>query len=230
MAGMMYLGNQKVTPVIVQGGGEERTISLFRLPDNITTISRNKMFQDKFGSYNFPYPIDIDLNNLEVISGKYSFSGVCSGASGNYLSVKNLRVLSGYECCSYAFENLNYDKIDFDFSTIEEISGEAAFQQCFANNEFENPIMFSSLTNLTGAYAFMYAFYGDTGLDIYFPSLTSQSFGENTNQFNMMFLGASNNTVHFPSNLESVIGEWSDVLNGFMGTNTTVLFDLEATS
>ena len=35
--------------------------------------------------------------------------------------------------------------------------------------------------------------------------------------------------MHFPSNLQSVIGSWSDVQNGFGGTNTTVLFDLPAT-
>ena len=36
-------------------------------------------------------------------------------------------------------------------------------------------------------------------------------------------------TVHFPANMQSVIGSWSDVVNGFNGTNTTVLFDLPST-
>jgi len=44
-----------------------------------------------------------------------------------------------------------------------------------------------------------------------------------------MLSGCSNVTVHFPSNLQSVIGSWYDVQNGFGGTNTTVLFDLPAT-
>lgn len=62
-----------------------------------------------------------------------------------------------------------------------------------------------------------------------FPALTSQSFGEYTNQFNQMLQGVTGCTVHFPSNLQSVIGSWSDVTSGFGGTNTTVLFDLPAT-
>ena len=63
-----------------------------------------------------------------------------------------------------------------------------------------------------------------------FPALTSNSFGTNTDQFNSMLSNCENVTVHFPSNLQSVIGDWQDVLNGFGGTNTTVLFDLPATS
>ena len=65
---------------------------------------------------------------------------------------------------------------------------------------------------------------------VYFPALTSTSFGSNTNQFYQMFSVANSATVHFPSNLQSVIGSWSDVISGFGGTNTTVLFDLPATS
>ena len=44
-----------------------------------------------------------------------------------------------------------------------------------------------------------------------------------------MLQGVTGCTVHFPSNLQSVIGSWSDVTAGFGGTNTTVLYDLPAT-
>lgn len=62
-----------------------------------------------------------------------------------------------------------------------------------------------------------------------FPALKSTSFGSYTNQFNNMLYNVTGCTVHFPSNLESVIGSWTDVTAGFGGTNTTVLFDLPAT-
>ena len=65
---------------------------------------------------------------------------------------------------------------------------------------------------------------------ISFPALTSTSFGSFTNQFNNMLYGVTGCTVHFPSNLQSVIGSWADVTNGFGGTNTTVSFDLPATT
>ena len=63
--------------------------------------------------------------------------------------------------------------------------------------------------------------------DLYFPALDTFG-GYNTIGTNML-QGCSNVTVHFPSNLQSVIGSWSDVTAGFGGTNTTILFDLPAT-
>ena len=44
-----------------------------------------------------------------------------------------------------------------------------------------------------------------------------------------MLRGVTGCTVHFPSNLESVIGSWSSVTNGFGGTDTVILFDLPLT-
>ena len=44
-----------------------------------------------------------------------------------------------------------------------------------------------------------------------------------------MLDGVTGCTVHFPSNIQSVIGSWASVTSGFGGTNTTVLFDLPAT-
>lgn len=63
-----------------------------------------------------------------------------------------------------------------------------------------------------------------------FPALKSDSFQYgNSNSFMNMLVGVNGCTVHFPSNVQSVIGDWASVMNGFGGTNTTVLFDLPAT-
>jgi hypothetical protein len=89
----------------------------------------------------------------------------------------------------------------------------------------------SSLTIVSGGQAMNFAFQGCSLLQtLSFPSLNSNSFGSNTNQFNNMLSGVKGCTVHFPSNLQSVIGSWTSVTSGFGGTNTTVLFDLPATS
>lgn len=85
----------------------------------------------------------------------------------------------------------------------------------------------SSLTTVSGGSAFSNAFRKCTSLtSLSFPALTASSFGANTNQFNNMLQGCSNVTVHFPASIQSTIGSWSSVTNGFGGTNTTVLFDL----
>ena len=90
-------------------------------------------------------------------------------------------------------------------------------------------ISFPSLSNINGSSVFRQAFELVNGVDVSFPALTSQSFGSYTNQFDDMCRYCSNNIVHFPSSLQSVIGSWPSVVNGFSGTDTTVLFDLPAT-
>ena len=91
-------------------------------------------------------------------------------------------------------------------------------------------IDFTSLETITGNQALKGIFTSCSSLTtVYFRSLTSQSFGSYTNQFNNMLYGCSNVTVHFPSNLESIIGNWEDVINGFGSASTIVAFDLTAT-
>ena len=89
----------------------------------------------------------------------------------------------------------------------------------------------SSLTTVRGSSAMKKAFTNCTKLKtLSFPALTSKSFGSDTGQFDEMLTSVTGCTVHFPSNLQSVIGSWSSVTSGFGGTNTTVLFDLPATT
>ena len=95
----------------------------------------------------------------------------------------------------------------------------------------------TSLTNVSGFAALsdlgreaceeMFKNSGVTTLS--FPALKSTSFGSRTDQFKNMLSGVTGCTVHFPSNLQAVIGSWADVTSGFGGTNTTVLFDLPQT-
>ena len=100
---------------------------------------------------------------------------------------------------------------------------------------------FSGCTSLTSVDLNNLQSIGDSGLDgafeyctnltsISFPALNSNSFGLYRSQFSTMLYGVTGCTVHFPSNLESVIGSWYDVTSGFGGTNTSVLFDLPATT
>lgn len=70
-------------------------------------------------------------------------------------------------------------------------------------------------------------FSGFTSLQqLYFASLNTNSFGTYVRQFANMLKNINGCTVHFPAQIQSVIGAWTDVTNGFGGTNTVVLFDL----
>ena len=60
--------------------------------------------------------------------------------------------------------------------------------------------------------------------NIYFPNLVDVS-GQTTQFYNML-VDCSGVTVHFKSSMQSTMEGWQDVIDGFGGTNTTVLFDL----
>ena len=92
-------------------------------------------------------------------------------------------------------------------------------------------VTLTSLSSVTEHNACRSMFQGCTSLtSLSFPALNSNSFGSSTSQFGNMLGGVTGCTVHFPSNLQSVIGSWTSVTSGFGGTNTTVLFDLPATN
>ena len=155
---------------------------------------------------------------------------------------------------SYGFNNCtNLTSVDLsNVTTIGDNGLEAAFINCTSLTSIDlnnvTAITSDSLssafwgcTNLAsvglnnviniGNSGLEYAFYGCKNLTtLLFPSLKSHFFLNGADQFYNMLRGVTGCTVHFPSNLESVIGSWSDVTNGFGGTNTTVLFDLPATT
>ena len=159
-----------------------------------------------------------------------------------------------YDVTNYASANVNVPSGSSDVGIPREVSSTGVYQMPTQSFTFKLPsnatdigenamyyafygctgltsVDLSSLTTISGVYAMQYAFRSCTGLtNISFPALTSTGFGSYTNQFNNMLRGVTGCTVHFPSNLQSVIGSWSDVTNGFGGTNTTVLFDLPATT
>ena len=114
---------------------------------------------------------------------------------------------------------------------MQAITGSSGMDYTFHGLTSLTSVTFPSLVTLTGNKAMQRCFQYCTSLtSISFPALTSTSFGSYTNQFNTMLNGVTGCTVHFPSNLQSVIGSWSDVTAGFGGTNTTISYDLPATT
>ena len=121
----------------------------------------------------------------------------------------------------------NLANISFPELTTVSTSGlNFAFLSCTSLTS----LSFPKLSSISAQSALSRAFQSCTNLtSVSFPALKSDSFGNFTNQFNYMLQSVTGCTVHFPSNLQSVIGSWADVTAGFGGTNTTVLFDLPAT-
>ena len=201
---------------------------IFTLPSNVKDISTYALHS---AFYECAGLMSVDLSNLSTISGfgaLHSAFEYCANLTSVDLS--NLSTISGtdalyktfYECTKLTSVNL---------SNLSTISGKGALQNAFYECASLTSVDLSNLSTISGSIALQQAFYNCTSLkELSFPALTSNSFGLNTNQFNYMLMGVTGCTVHFPSNLESVIGSWSNVTSGFGGSNTTVLFDLPATA
>lgn len=199
--------------------------NVFPMP--ATTVVNGKVQKNEMAlSYTLP-------SNITDV-GDYVFSDATmfrmfSSYMTNF-DFSSLTAVSGYGAFSRAFTSLSaYDPVSFDFSNVVTVSGSGAFENAFAyaygGTSGSYTVDFSSLAAITGSSAFNYAFYYNECIQsISFPSLSN--LGSYTNQFDDMLDGCSDVTVHFPAALQSTIGNWTSVQNGFGGTNTTVLFDL----
>lgn len=169
----------------------------------------------------------VNLSNLMTIdyNGLYHAFFSCSKLSSVNLS--SLTTVN-FEGLKNAFDYCQ-KLTSVDLSSLTTI-GDSGLSFAFSSCSELLSVDLSSLTtvNYRGLYS---AFNRCSKIkEIKFPALTSKSLGFNNSQFDSMLSGVTGCTVHFPSNLESVIGSWEDVTNGFSGTSTQVLFDLPATT
>jgi hypothetical protein len=150
-----------------------------------------------------------------------AINSIPSGGGGN---IPNYQIVNGV----LSKKTSTYNLTGSEFSGVTSIGNYGLYYAFYNCTGLTGSVDLSSVTSI-GVYGMQNAFYRTGITDLYFNSLTSSSFGSYTNQFNNMLGGVTGCTVHFPSNLQSVIGSWASVTNGFGGTNTTVLFDLPAT-
>lgn len=151
---------------------------------------------------------DVDFSSL--ISVHYTqttwsismFTSCFSGCKSlTSIDLGSLSFIESYACLgSMFYDCTNLENVDL--SSLNVVFGDYILQQTFRKC--------TSLTTLS------------------FPKLIKVGLETKTTTFNNMLQDCTDVTVHFPSNLQSIIGSWSDVQAGFGGTNTTILFDLPA--
>ena len=98
----------------------------------------------------------------------------------------------------------------------------SVFYDC-PNLEYVNLDSLEQMTKQALSYAFCSCYKLKT---LSFPSLNKNSFGNYTDQFNNMLQSVTGCTVHFPIRIKKIIENWSDVVAGFGGYDTIILFDL----
>jgi hypothetical protein len=164
----------------------------------------------------------LDIKKVPSNTMKAMFSG-CN-LSG-YLNLCNLIEIEG----SGLYQTFNQCPIDsVNFDNLETI-GSMGLYQCFMYSRIET-INFKKLTDITAANALRNAFQNLTTYlkNVYFPALTTTSFGSNNTQFTTMLSGTTGTTLHFPSNLETIIQGISGYPS-YGGTDIVIAFDLPAT-
>lgn len=180
--------------------------------------------------------LSFNAPNLEVIEGNSCFNGFLSGCTklttANFHNLKRIGDTSTNGVFYYVFTGSN-NLTSLDLSSLEEVgrNGMASFCSYCKLTRVDFPSL--KLIGENGlANSFSSVSRGnDTIQSMWFYALDTDSFGTYTNQFNYMLSGKSTaTTVHFPMRIQSTIGSWSDVTNGFAGTNTTVLFDIVTTA
>lgn len=240
MAGYLYLGKKKVCPaILIGGGGTTSILPLFDVDNNgliswktvidgsgIKEIQRDSLCGMSGSVFTTGYEVieEVYFPDLETIGDYGLINAFNEFESIKIVSFPKLKTI-GKEGLYVAIGNTS-SLISTDFSSLETID-ESGMWGALVNSRMTT-ISFPKL-NYIGEDGMVYCFLGSVTLtSVYFNSLTSSSFYDDDVFYNMLNF-TQNCTVHFPSNLQSVIGNWSDVLGGFGGTNTTVLFDLPAT-
>lgn len=173
-------------------------------------------------------------NRIGILGANNCFS-MCEGCTGLTTADLPFRSVVGNYALGNAFKgctSLVVDKMPLH-TTRQNSTLYSTFEGCTSITNFK----FTQLFEIAGSHVFQNCFKGCTNLsDLRFYIATgifdfddTDPFGDTdtyTNKFENMLSGVTGCTVHFPKCLQTLIGSWSDVTNGFGGTSTTVLFDI----
>ena len=149
----------------------------------------------------------VDLSSVTSIGAEGLIGAFfnCSGLTSINLSNVTTVSDSGMQGAFFGCTSLT----SVDLSSLETIEDEST-------NVFDGAFSNSALTTLSFPALKEQAWWSDVDLNDY-------------GLFTNMLEGVRGCTVHFPSNLQTALGSIDNVVNGFGGTNTTVLFDLPST-
>ena len=248
--GKLYLGTQAVTPFVYDKAddiGIPREISqsgvyqmpsssfAYTLPAGATDLGDHALYNAFYGCAGLT---SADLSGLTSISNasgaQNAFYNCTSLASVDLSNLTTISGLRGMQSCFSGCTSLTSvggSSASVDLSNLTTISDQYEMQTCFYGCTGIITVTFPSLAELTetgAGTALQLAFRNCTSLtSVSFPSLSTFGYtNANAGYFNDMLYGCTGVAVHFPAAIQSTIGSWTSVTNGFGGTNTTILYDL----
>ena len=224
----LRIGNNVVVPVLRVPIGIPRDVDsngvygypttpfTFNLPSTATKIT-NTTLREAFNECTTI--VGVNMASVTEISGTNTLENFCYKATNlTSLNMSGVTTISDTGAMDSAFYGTGITSVDL--SSLQTVSG-TAMTNTFANCPY--------ITSINGTAPMRNIFGKRDGIVVSFPAFNSSTFGQQTTYLDNIVSGAVGATVHFPSNMQSIIGSWSSVQNGFGGTNNTVLFDLPAT-
>lgn len=219
-------------PDLKRVSGEDACYNMcykYNVQSNLQSISFPEL-ESVSGSYAFNHSfaycpvVNAFFPKLKTVTGLQAFAQILASSGIKTINFTELETVSGES----AFQGAIASCTDLEYAYFPKLKyiGENGFNQCFSGSGIKE-ISFPNL-EVVQSEGFYLCFPNCSSLKtIYFNSLNADSFGEYTNQFNAMLLNCDGVTVHFLPDMEDVIGDWGDVISGFDGTNTTVLYDID---
>ena len=169
----------------------------------------------------------VSFPDLETALGTSAFQSFCNGQTITGISFPKLTTINGTEAFRYICQKCA-SLTSIDFSELTSITGNNCFASSFDECTSLTSVSFPKLTSISGNNVFQFAFRKCTNLtNMYFNAVTtSNASAIKSGLGSAMLNNVSNCKVHFPSNVESIIGAYAFGGSG----NTGTVFDLPATS
>ena len=178
-------------------------------------------------------PPELFIGDIQS-NGSYKAPPSSSTYNGN-ISFTGIKTISGastmayylYATASTSRSGARRISGTVSFPDLETVTGSTAMQYMFGTQANITAAYFPKLQSITGTNAFRNIFQNCTGLrDVYFNGLLGSTAVASVQKMTNMLAGITGCTVHFPSNLQSVISSETIVTGGFGGISTVVLYDL----
>lgn len=205
-------------------------------PVEIVAKHTNKYIVDENGVVSRPNKI-MDFDGIKEVNEDYIFWYMYYANENidGEANLSSLESISGSRACAYMFSYSNIESINL--SGLKEIKSNINNSQYQCLSMCENCVNLESVyldsLELVNGFGACYSMFANCPKlkTLSFPAIKTNSFGSSRSQFSGICGSDTDITLHFPSNVQSVIEELSgySLTKPFGATSGTILFDLPAT-
>ena len=252
----LYVGSQKVCPIITVGSGISNGVDCLRTisNNNVTTPTTSTTFSTPAGAINVtsaysfyymfyrnPYVTTVDCSSVQTVTGARAF--YCFLDQNYYnqslgptsVNFSNLTTVSGESAFYQAFRSCR-KLATINFSNLTTVSGSNAFEAAFEYT-YLTTVSFPKLEYIANG-AFQRAFYNNSTLQsAYFGGLKGSTIGDvtypfsssDTSSYYYMFNNCPNLTeIHFRADAKNKVKNFIGYSSKWGASNATIYFDIDA--